>query len=153
MAISIAVESPLQDEVRVLIAALNATLRPLSPSEYANHLSVEDLANTTTTMFIGRDNGCAVACGALRRYEGDIGEVKRMYTQPSARGRGIGGMLLAEIEALARNEGLTRLVLESGHLNHAARRIYERAGFNRCGPVLAYLDIPYSVFYEKKLDA
>ncbi len=151
--ISIAIESPLQDEVRALIAALNAALRPLSPSEYANHLTVEDLANTSTTMFIARDNSRAVACGALRRHDDGIGEVKRMYTQPFARGRGIGGMVLAEIEALARHEGLTRLVLESGHLNHAARRIYERAGFSRCGPVLAYLDIPYSVFYDKKLCA
>jgi putative acetyltransferase len=72
-----------------------------------------------------------------------------MYTRPSSQGRGIGGRIVARIETLARTEGFRRLVLETGDRHPAAWRVYERAGFTRCGPVLDYPDSPYSVFYEK----
>ena len=55
--------------------------------------------------------------------------------------------------ALARREGLGRLVLETGDRHPAAWTVYERAGFTRCGPVLDYPDSKWSVFYEKSLAA
>jgi putative acetyltransferase len=102
-------------------------------------------------VFIARDGGQAVACGALKRHAGGIGEVKRMYTRPSHRGHKIGARIVARIEALARAEGLKRLVLETGDRHPAAWTVYERAGFTRCGPVLDYPDVTWSVFYEKPL--
>ncbi|HYI74889.1 MAG TPA: GNAT family N-acetyltransferase [Gaiellaceae bacterium] len=151
MSVSIAVESPLQDDVRVLIAALNAHLLTLTPPEFCSHMTVEDMADAATTVFVARDADAAVACGALRRHNDAVGEVKRMYTVPSRQGEGIGGLILERIEALARKEGLTRLVLETGHVHHAAYRVYERGGFTRCGPVLDYPDTGWSVFYGKDL--
>ena len=111
------------------------------------------MADADTTVFIARDGGVAVACGALKRHADGIGEVKRMYTRPSHRGRKIGEQIVARIEALARSEGLKRLVLETGDRHHAAWKVYENAGFTRCGPVLDYSDVTWSVFYEKKLGA
>ena len=151
MAISIEAESPLQDEVRTLVAELNATLLELTPPEFAFHMTVEQMAEPSTTVFIAREDGAAVACGALKRHAAGVGEVKRMYTRPSHRGRKIGAAIVVRIEALAREEGLVRLVLETGDRHPAAWTVYERAGFTRCGPVLDYPDSKWSVFYEKSL--
>ena len=151
MTVMIAVESPLQDEVRALVAELNAVLLELTPPEHCHHLTVEQMADEDTTVFIAREGGVAVACGALKRHAGGIGEVKRMYTRPSHRGRKIGEQIVARIEAMARDEGLERLVLETGDRHHAAWKVYERSGFVRCGPVLDYRDVEWSVFYEKAL--
>lgn len=152
MPVTIAIETPLQDDVRALIAELNATLHALTPPEHCFHLTVEQMAEPSTTVLVARDaGGGAIGCGALKRHEGGVGEVKRMYTRPAAQGRGVGGAIVARIEALARAEGLTRLVLETGDRHPAAWRVYERAGFVRCGPVLDYPDSPYSVFYAKTL--
>jgi putative acetyltransferase len=151
MALSVAVESPLQDDVRVLVAELNATLLELTPPEFVFHLTAEQMAAPDTTVFIARDGGAAVACGALKRHADGIGEVKRMYTRPSHRGRKIGAMIVERIEAVARGEGLKQLVLETGDRHPAAWTVYERAGFTRCGPVLDYPDSKWSVFYEKTL--
>ena len=63
----------------------------------------------------------------------------------------IGADIVARIEALARREGLKQLVLETGDCHLAAWTVYERAGFSRCGPVLDYPDVKYSVFYGKRL--
>jgi putative acetyltransferase len=153
MPVLIAAESPLQDEIRDLMRALNEVLNALSPPEARFQMTPEEMAAADTTVFIAREAGVAVACGALRRHEGGVGEVKRMYTVPSHQGRGIGGQILGEIERLARAEGFTRLVLETGHLHHAAWRVYERGGFTRCRGVLSYPESPYTVFYEKPIAA
>jgi len=152
MPVTIAVESPLQDDVRTLIAELNAVLLVETPPEFCSHMSVEQMADDDTTVFIARDGaGRAIACGALRRHEDGVGEVKRMYTIPTEQGQGIGGRILERIEALAREEGLSRLVLETGIFHEAAYRVYERGGFTRCGPVLHYPDTGWSLFYAKDL--
>lgn len=151
MSLEIAIEMPLQDEVRTLVAELNAVLLELTPPEHCHHLTVEQMADADTTVFVARDGGAAVACGALKRHEGGIGEVKRMYTRPSHRGQRIGEQIVARIEAMARAEGLKRLVLETGDRHYAAWKVYERSGFTRCGPVLDYADVKWSVFYDKLL--
>lgn len=151
ISLEIAVETPLQDEVRTLVAELNAVLLELTPPEHCHHLTVEQMADEDTTVFIAREGGVAIACGALKRHEGGIGEVKRMYTRPSHRGRRIGEQIVARIEAMARAEGLKRLVLETGDRHFAAWKVYERSGFTRCGPVLDYADVKWSVFYDKTL--
>lgn len=153
MPLTVSVETPLGDDVRALIAELNAVLLALTPPKFCFHMTVEEMANADTTVFVARDGERALGCGALRRHGPSLGEVKRMYTRPEAQGRGIGGMILADIEALARREGIARLVLETGDRHPAAWRVYERGGFTRCGPVLDYPDSQWSVFYEKRLDA
>jgi putative acetyltransferase len=153
MAITVSVESPLQDEVRQLIGELNRALLALTPAEFCYHMTAEEMARPDTTVFVAREDGAAIACGALLRHGDGIGEVKRMYTRPNYQGRGIGGRILDAIEALARSENLSRLVLETGDRHPAAWRVYERGGFERCGAVLDYPDTGYSVFYAKTLDA
>ena len=151
IAIAIAIETPLQDDVRGLVAELNDVLLALTPPEHCHHLTVDQMADSSTTVFVARADGAAVGCGALKRHAGGVGEVKRMYTRPSHRGRRIGAEIVAHIEAMARREGLKRLVLETGDRHHAAWTVYERAGFRRCGPVLDYPDVQWSVFYDKPL--
>jgi putative acetyltransferase len=151
MALSIAVETPLQDEIRGMVAALNETLLSLTPREFCHHLTVEQMADADTTLFVAREDGRVVAMGALRRHGGGVGEVKRMYTLPSHQGRGLGGQILRRVEEMAQAEGLSLLVLETGNNFPAALRVYQREGFRECGPVLDYAPSPWTAFYEKPL--
>lgn len=153
MTVTIAAESPLQDDVRTLVAELNTVLHALSPPEACYHLTVEQMAEPTVTVWIARDGDAVVGCGALKRHSGTVGEVKRMFTRPDWQGQGIGRRILGEILAAAEREGLATLVLETGDQHPAAWAIYEKAGFFRCGPVLDYPASPYSVFYQKQLSA
>ncbi|EBV3599960.1 GNAT family N-acetyltransferase, partial [Salmonella enterica subsp. enterica serovar Virchow] len=95
----------------------------------------------------------AVGMASLKEHEGDLGEIKRMFTFPQARGARVGSKLLERIEALARQKGITRLVLETGEAPgfESAWRVYERSGYSTCGAVLDYPDSGWSRFYEKKL--
>ncbi|MBO6716639.1 MAG: GNAT family N-acetyltransferase [Rhizobiaceae bacterium] len=154
MAIAIAVESPLQDEIRTLVAALNDYLMPLSPREFQFQLTVEQMAEPTVTVFVARDaDGRPVGMGSLKDHGGGVGEVKRMFTLPEVRGKRVGALILARIEELAREKGIKRLVLETGEAPgfEPAWRVYERGGYTVCGAVLDYPDSGWSRFYEKKL--
>jgi putative acetyltransferase len=148
MAITIAIESPLQDDVRALVAELNDYLLALTPPEFSYHLTVEQMADPSVTVWVARDHGTAIGCGALKRHDARIAEVKRMFIRETHRGQGIGRRILGEILNAALDE---ELVIETGDRHKAAWAIYEKAGFMRCGPVLDYPDSEYSIFYHKQL--
>jgi len=154
MAIRVSVETPLQDDVRMLVEGLNAHLLPLSPLEFQFKMTVEQMAAPDTTVFVARDeDGKAVGCGALKTHVEGIGEVKRMFTRLEVRGRRVGSALVDAIVDLAKTKGVSRLVLETGMGPgfDGAWRLYENSGFTRCGVVLDYPDSEYSAFFEKRL--
>lgn len=154
MAISIAIETPLQDDVRQLVQELNAYLNPLSPPEFQFQMTVEQMADSATTLFVARDSsGAAVGMGALKVESPEMAEVKRMYTRPEIRGQRVGVALLDAIVALALEKGIPHLMLETGDVEgfEPAHRLYTRAGFTRCGAFLDYPESRYSAFFEKWL--
>src|SRR5690606_6366072 len=156
MAIRVSVETPLQDDVRALVDGLNAHLLPLSPIEFQFKMTVEQMAGPDTTVFVARDEaGRAVGCGALKVAEDGLAEVKRMFTRPEVRGERVGSALLNAITELARQRGVTPLLLETGEGPGfaGAIRLYERSGFRRRGTFFDYPDSPWSRFYEKHLTA
>ena len=144
----------MQDDVRRMVAELNAHMMPLTPREFQFQMTAEEMADPAVTVFVARrEDGRAVGMASLKRHDAGLGEVKRMYTLPQVRGQRIGSQLLQRIETLAREKGLSRIVLETGEAPgfEEAWRVYERGGFNVCGVVLDYPDSGYSRFYEKKL--
>jgi putative acetyltransferase len=152
--VSIAIETPLQDDVRGLVAALNAYLIPLTPREFQFQLTVEQMAEPSVTLFVARNPDCRpLGMGALKDHGNGLGEVKRMFTLLEVRGQRLGSALLGRIENLAREKGIARLVLETGEGPgfEPAYRVYERSGFAQCGVVLDYPDSGFSRFYDKKL--
>ncbi|GHB48269.1 N-acetyltransferase [Pseudovibrio japonicus] len=153
MSVSVGIEDPRQDDVVALVEQLTQTLLELTPAEACHHMSVKEMAGADTTVFVAREAGKAIACGALRLHSSDTGEVKRMFSLPETQGKGVGRRILQKIIAHAEEAGLTSLVLETGWNYEAAIRLYESSGFERCGPVLDYPEHPESVFYKKPLAA
>lgn len=76
-----------------------------------------------------------------------------MRTSPERKRRGIASYLLKHILAEARSRGYRRLSLETGSMQHfaAARKLYEKFGFEYCGPFADYIEDPNSVFMTKEL--
>lgn len=154
MAVTLTIETPLQDDVRDLVKRLNAHLNPLSPPEFQFQMTVEQMADTATTLFVARNEaGEAIGMGALKQQDAEMGEVKRMFTVPAVRGQRVGSALLQAIEKLARDRGLSVLMLETGSeaIMPEAHRLYQRGGFTPRGPFLDYPESPWSAFYEKHL--
>lgn len=145
----IALESPNQPEVIALIEELDAFQKPLYPAESHHGIPVAALEQANVLFAVVRSNTLeVVACGAIV-LEAEYGELKRMFTRPAFRGRGIAGRLLAFLEAEARTRGCGQFALETGYLQHEAIALYERFGYRRCGPFGGYAEDPNSVFMVK----
>lgn len=79
------------------------------------------------------EGGEAVACGGVRALGDGVGEIKRMYVAPGARGRGVGARLLARLEDEARRLGHKRVRLDTAAPLAAAQALYRRAGYKEIG--------------------
>jgi GNAT superfamily N-acetyltransferase len=97
------------------------------------------------------DEGRAVACGGVTRFDDARGELKRMYVVPEARGQGLGRRLLVELEVQARRLGLTGLVLETGDLQPEALGLYRSSGFTQMPCYPPYHTRELSLCFEKPL--
>jgi len=114
-----------------LIAALNAELTKTFPEPGATHFSLSDaqVVPGDGAFLIAWLDDAAVGCGAVRRLDETTAEIKRMYVDPSVRGRGIGRALLDALEREARLVGVKTIVLETGTRLASAIKLYVAMGY------------------------
>src|SRR5690606_27921009 len=68
------------------------------------------------------------------------GELKRMYVRPAFRGRGLSRLVLTELERIAVERGMARLVLETGVRQPEAIALYRSVGYRRIANYGPYAD-------------
>ena len=139
-------------EAAALIASLSRELGERYGDDGSGSFTPEDVLVPGSPFLVGWLNGRPVTCGAFRPMEPGVAEVKRMYVEPDARGRGIGRRLLAELEKRARDVGYAAVRLETGTRQPESIRLYEAAGYRRIEKYAIYRDNPLSVCFEKSLD-
>lgn len=97
----------------------------------------------------GQSEELPLACGGLKELEPGLGEVKRMYVVPEARGRGLGRLVLEQLENEARRIGFKRIRLDTGARQPEAFAIYSDAGY---AEIPDYNGNPYaSHWFERTL--
>jgi GNAT superfamily N-acetyltransferase len=84
-----------------------------------------------------------VGCGSLIWNADDrrVGEIKRMWIAPPARGLGLARRLVEHLESVARENGLIALRLDTNKSLVEARSLYLRAGYQS---IPRYNDNPYA---------
>jgi GNAT superfamily N-acetyltransferase len=84
-------------------------------------------------LYLAMDGAAAAGCIALRRFDAEAGEVKRLYVRPAWRGQRLGDRLAETVLGAAREIGYRRLLLDTLDHMRAARSLYARAGFREIG--------------------
>jgi GNAT superfamily N-acetyltransferase len=98
-----------------------------------------------------RDDGRAVACGGICRFDDERAELKRMYVVPDARGRGLGRVVLEALEGEARRLAYRAIVLETGDRQAEALGLYRSAGYAPIPCYGIYATRALSLCFEKVL--
>jgi GNAT superfamily N-acetyltransferase len=97
------------------------------------------------------ENDKPVSCGAIKEFNPQTVEVKRMYTLPEFRGKGIAGKVLAELENWAAELGYAKCVLETGKKQPEAIAFYTKSGYAIIPNYGQYAGIENSICFEKKI--
>jgi uroporphyrinogen-III synthase len=144
---------PATQDARTAMAAYFAELDRRFPGGFDPGDALDDgvaaFRPPTGAFVLARDQGRAVACGAVQALEDGVGEIKRMWVADDVRGRGVGAQLLAELEARAAALGYRTVRLDTNGELVEAIALYERAGYSSIG---RYNDNPYAQrFFEKPL--
>ena len=110
---------------------------------------VEDMIPPSGLFVIARLDGDAVGCGGFKRVDKAMGEIKRVWTAPSARGIGVARRMLRTLEAAAREKGLKTLRLDTNRALTEAHALYRSEGYRE---VARFNDNPYAHhWFEKRL--
>ena len=102
-------------------------------------------------VIVGYLDGSPICCGALKHFDKDRMEVKRMFTHESSRGKGFASALLSNLEMWARELGYTRCILETAKNQPEAIRLYEKNGYDLIPNYGQYVDAPNSKCFEKSI--
>ena len=152
MPLTIVEASPDAPEAIALINELDEYLNQLPYPEQSRHAySVTRLLREGVAFFVARYDGQAAACGGIKLFDADYGEVKRMYVRPIYRGLGLGKAMLNHLAGYARSRQVDLLRLETGIYQSEAIGLYDSYGFQRRSPFGEYEEDPLSVYFELAL--
>jgi putative acetyltransferase len=153
----VTVEDPTTPDALALIRLLSAELAAAYNfmDDGSGAFSPADVQVPRAAFLVVRLDGRPVGCGALRPLDlpgfEDSAEIKRMFVVEEARGRRLAVAILTRLEGLAREFGYRRAVLETGNLQHAAIRLYERSGYARIACYGRYTHDPRSICFGRAL--
>ena len=137
-------------DFQILIAELDANLREIYDrlmDVYDPHNLIEEL----DTVVIAYQDGEPVGCGCFKHFNDDAAEIKRMFVRKSCRGKGISGLILAELEAWSKEKRFIVAVLETGERNLEALGLYRKAGYSPMPNYGPYVNLKSSFCFRKRL--
>ena len=138
-----------QDFIK-LVKHLDADLAERDGKDHAFYAQFNKI-DKIKYVIVAYENDQPVGCGAIREYASKIMEVKRMYTLPASRGRGVASKVLAELEKWAGELSYETCVLETGKKQPEAIHLYQKSGYSLIPNYGQYAGMENSVCFEKKI--
>lgn len=133
-----------------LVSQLDAYLAERDGDEHAFYAQFNKI-QVIKHAVVAYEDGKPVGCGAIKEFNSGAMEVKRMYTLPSHRGKGIAGKVLTELEKWAAALNYRKTVLETGKRQPEAIALYKKHGYTIIPSYGQYVNMENSVCFEKEI--
>lgn len=141
---------PKDPQATTLLRQSHALMQTLFEPEENHFLDIDELCVPSIRFFVAREGQTTLGCVALSN-KGTYGEIKSMFVDPRARGKGVANHLMRHIETEARAQGLGTVMLETGDKLTQAHSLYMAHGYVECGPFGEYEANTSSIFMTKDL--
>ena len=133
-----------------LVFQLDAYLAVLDGEDHAFYAQFNK-SNLLKNALICYENEIPVAIGAYKEYDSETVEMKRMFTLPEYRGKGIASRILTRLELWAKEENYRIAILETGFLQVDAIALYKKLGYEIIENFGQYIGIQNSVCMKKNI--
>lgn len=133
-----------------LVKELDAYLKIVDGDDhdFYNQYNHIDVLKHTVVFY---KDGIAVGCGAIKSFDVESMEVKRMYVKPEFRGGGIAQQILEELEKWTKELGYKFTILETGKRQAEAVRFYQKCKYQIIPNYGQYQGVENSVCFQKRL--
>ena len=115
--------------------------------QYAKHNTVDYLSDV---IIIYKNQG-PVACGAVKEYNTDNIELKRIFVMKEHRRQGLSKLIIKELEKLGKSKGYKYALLETGMRQYEAINLYKNVGYEITQNYKPYIGNENSVCMKKRL--
>ena len=136
------------ENCRLLDADLDLRVGKIIKRDKYAQYNLLDKINEAIVVY--RDNS-PIGGGAIRPYDENTAELKRVFVLPAEQGKGIGTELVSKLIEWARELGYKKMILETGELLAESCHVYSKLGFQRIPNYGAYADMPESLCMGKEL--
>ncbi|WP_339710093.1 GNAT family N-acetyltransferase [uncultured Kriegella sp.] len=137
-------------DFKKLVVLLDAYLRITDGDEHAFYNQYNTIENLQEVVVIYSEN-LAVGCGAIKPYDSDTAEIKRMFVLPEARGKGLATQILTALEQWAGELNYKKCILETGKRQPEAIALYTKAGYTVIPNYGQYQRMENSVCFQKQV--
>lgn len=133
-----------------LVEKLDAYLAVVDGDDHDFYDQYNSIEGLKYVVLIYSDNQPA-GCGAIKPFDSEAVEVKRMYVEPEYRGKGLASEILTELETWATELGFTGCVLETGKRQTEAIHFYKKSGYKLIPNYGQYEGVENSLCFKKTL--
>jgi putative acetyltransferase len=133
-----------------LVKLLDAGLAEVDGEDHSFYSQFNKIDNIRYVV-MAYENEKPSGCGAIKEFEANTMEIKRMYVKPECRRKGIAMKILSELENWARELSFNRCILETGKRQAEAIGLYKKTGYRSIPNYGQYAGVENSVCFEKDL--
>jgi GNAT superfamily N-acetyltransferase len=133
-----------------LVEHLDAYLKVTDEDEHDFYNQFNNIDVLKEVVVLYNDEN-AVGCGAIKKFDNNAVEVKRMFVLSEKRGQGFAQNILTELEIWAKELGYKKCVLETGKRQVEAVQFYKKCGYKIIPNYGQYLNMENSICFEKEI--
>ncbi|HTA27544.1 MAG TPA: GNAT family N-acetyltransferase [Bacteroidia bacterium] len=137
-------------DFNILVKELDAELKIVDGAEHGFYSQYNKI-DSIKYVIVAYDDNTPVGCGAIKQYSPEATEIKRMYVVPHKRGKGVGTIVLTELENWAKELNYKKCLLETGKRQPDAIRLYTKNGYELIPNYGQYEGVENSVCFGKGL--
>jgi GNAT superfamily N-acetyltransferase len=138
------------EDFQKLVLQLDAFLRMIDGEDHGFYAQYNS-SNLLKNVLVAYDENIPIGIGAYKEYDAETVEIKRMFTFPQQRGKGIAKAILTELENWAKEEKYTNAILETGVELKVAISLYQKMGYQVIENYGQYIGVENSICLKKQL--